>query len=179
MSPLLPDPNDGEVVTCNIPTQRSGLSGVDLPRLGQTFLEDHAVPLSLKTTPHFGPNLRYAATAEFTFPELTRSHFFLSRGPLNRGAVRVKVSEGESGAENGIARGTILVHYQEAKTLEPAYFNMCVLRKDDGSYGLGVYVSNPCRCECSCTSNASTPRHIEDCRSPRLLTLKSRLSCRD
>lgn len=117
-----------------------GLSGVDIPFEGQVFLENTNRWPWTPPTPISASSGTYVTRTEFTLPVDARSHFFFARGAHNHGgAFRIKVANPVHGLDPNTVRGTVLTHYRTSESWNRV--KMCTLTKDDGSYGLGVFVS--------------------------------------
>lgn len=117
---------------------RSG--GIDpLPWVGEVvFTNDTDVALQQgggigRTTPP------YWSRTDFTLPALAPLHFFFARGSLASGLIKIKLAGPNDEDDSEQIHGTVVTHYWSIQARDRA--NLCTLKKEEGSYGFGIYVS--------------------------------------
>ncbi|KAA1470449.1 hypothetical protein DENSPDRAFT_836245 [Dentipellis sp. KUC8613] len=88
-------------------------------------------PLGLEPDHSYPPNFK--AKTEFDLPITSDALFFLSRGSLSSGAIRI---EKDSRVEDKVGV-SILVHYHSRTALSRA--NVCLLTRGEGQNGIGIF----------------------------------------
>lgn len=133
-----PSSSDGQTVACHLPFEPTIYS----PDYGFPW------PLEVNDTAGSPPKIPQGEGAVALYPPLESRTtfqllasapvlFFLTKGDLGEGKITFKVADDSSQAPN-VVTGEIITRYASIAARNRA--NICTLRRDEGSFGLGIYV---------------------------------------
>lgn len=126
---------DGSPISCHLPYQHFESRGTEaLPWVGEVVLAGPVdSPLGQGET-FAALNPPYWSRTDFKLPADAPSHFFFSRGSSAAGTIKIKVAEND----DEDVHGSVITRYWSQEARDES--NLCTLKKEDGSYGFGIYV---------------------------------------